>query len=431
MQPFHSTGWARLGLAAALCVALISAPPAQAQAGDAFVPGEVVVKLWQAGDLTAVAAAFSLDPAPLAQFGARAIYRLRILDGAPADAKAQALAADARVQYAEPNFIAQTPEGRKRSGWAKADAVGYGAQWAPAILRLSEAHAVTQGAGVIVAVLDSGVDAAHPALAGRLLPGYDFVDMDADPGEPGAAGPAVTFGHGTHVAGLVALTAPEATILPVRVLDRNGDGNVWVLAEALQYAAQNGAAVINLSLSTTRPTRLLQEFVRAAACAGDEDDDDGADDDDDDCLDPTGRGIVVVAAAGNSGSSAYEYPAAERVNGALAVAASTEQDTLAAFSTYGPWVHVAAPGQDITSAVPGGAYAIWSGTSMAAPFVAGQAALVRAQSPHFTAAQTAERIQTTAHAIAGPVPRRIDVAASLGLNAPAANSAVFLPLIKR
>ena len=109
--------------------------------------------------------------------------------------------------------------------------------------------------------------------------------MDADPSEVGTAGDDVTYGHGTHVAGLVALAAPAARILPVRVLDRDGVGNIWVLAEALAYAVNpdgdddtaDGAHIINLSLSTLRKTNLLDEVVRDVIC--DDDDLDGDDGD--------------------------------------------------------------------------------------------------------------------------------------------------------
>lgn len=92
-------------------------------------------------------------------------------------------------------------------------------------------------AGVTVAVLDTGVDPNHPAFAGRLALGFDFVDFDADPREEGVAGVHAGYGHGTHVTGLIALVAPDAKIMPVRVLDQDGVGNIWVLAEGLLYAS--------------------------------------------------------------------------------------------------------------------------------------------------------------------------------------------------
>jgi subtilisin family serine protease len=176
--------------------------------------------------------------------------------------------------------------------------------------------------------------------------------------------------------------------------------------------------VINLSLSTFAETELLSELLDALNCGGDDDDDDGDDDDDtpggpeDECLSSNPRGIVVVAAAGNSASSTEEYPAAEGETGMIAVAASTRSDVLAPFSNYGGWVHVAAPGENIISTVPGG-YGVWSGTSMAAPLVSGQAALVRARYPHQNAEQIVKRILEKADPISGEVPLRIDAAASV------------------
>jgi subtilisin family serine protease len=420
-----------------------SEQPIHAQDDADYMPGEIVLKLQQPGDLPGVAADFRLDPTPLGQFGTRPIYRLRILDEASPPEKAENLSQDSRVLYAEPNYIQQTPEGQQRVSWARGgDSDEYAEQWAGAFIGLPAAHSVTRGAGMIVAVLDTGVDRNHAVLAGRVLSGYDFVDMDADPSEVGVAGEDITYGHGTHVAGLVALAAPEAQILPVRVLDRDGVGSIWVLAEALAYTVNpdgdidtpDGAHVINLSLSTRRQTRLLEEIVRDVICEDDDDDDD----DDDDCLATPGRGAIVIAAAGNRASTLPEYPAAETTPGLLAVGANTAADTLTDFSNYGDWVHVAAPGDRIMSSVPGNEYGVWSGTSMAAPLAAGQAALVRAAYPQLTAVQVVERIRLTASGPAGEPPR-IDTAAALGLpptqrpiiHDPTHSHRLFLPAVVR
>jgi subtilisin family serine protease len=207
--------------------------------------------------------------------------------------------------------------------------------------------------------------------------------------------------------------------MPLRVLDENGDGNIWVLAEALAYAINpdgdpntlDGADVINLSLSATSETDLLAEIVASVTC--EQDDDPG---EDDDCLvGPNQHGAVVVAAAGNDGSSTPEYPAAEDVPGSLSVGASTSADTLASFSNHGSWVDIAAPGEGILSSVPGGDYALWSGTSMATPFVAGEAALVRAANPGYKATDVVGQIVSKSEGIDGPVSKRIDVAAALNV----------------
>ncbi|HEU0294603.1 MAG TPA: S8 family serine peptidase [Anaerolineales bacterium] len=393
---------------------------AGAQESNDFLPDEVLVKLLQASEVVGLAADYDLDPTPLDQFGSRPIYRLRILDGASPPDRAAQLASDSRVVYAEPNFVGRAPEGVQRVSWPKGDESGdYVEQWAAGMIRLPEAHTLTRGAGITVAVLDTGVDLSHPALAGRLVDGFDFVDLDADPSEVGSAEQNLHYGHGTHVAGLIALVAPEARIMPLRVLDEDGSGDIWVLAEALAYAINpdgnlntpDGADVINLSLSTTHETRLLAEIVASVTC--EQDDDPG---EDDDCLvSPDQHGAVVVAAAGNNGSSIPEYPAAEGVIGLLSVAASTQTDTLAAFSNYGSWVHVAAPGEGILSSVPGGGYAVWSGTSMATPLVAGEAALIRAVNSSFSAADVVGHIISKSESINGPVPKRVDLAAALNI----------------
>lgn len=413
----------------ALLCPFIATPLTRAQSQERYVPGEIVIKLFNSADLAAVAGRYRLALPPIDQFGSRPIYRLRITDGVDPVIKAEQMkpsggGGDARVEFAEPNYLAQTPEGRRgRSGWAiGGDAGTYAAQWTPQKLRLSEAHTVSRGAGVTVAVLDTGVDPTHPALASRLVPGFDFVDFDANPHEEGIAGVHAGYGHGTHVAGLVALVAPDAKIMPVRVLDRDGVGNIWALAEGLMYAVDpdgnpntnDGAAVINLSLGTLRRTQLLERIVAEVACIDDDDDnnDDDNGDDDDRCR--VAGGAVVVAAAGNSGDSTPQYPAAESVDGVVAVAASTPFDRLADFSTRGPWIRLSAPGDQVISTVPGGRYATWSGTSMAAPHAAGVAALIRAHQPGLDAREVVDRLVTTAQPICAPAPNRLDAAAALG-----------------
>jgi hypothetical protein len=371
-----------------------AAAPAAVPPPNTSVAGDIVVQLHTGADVTALAAAHQL--VVVDRFGKRPIWRLRTAAGTSADSAIASLRHDERVRFAEPNAENETPEGRKRSAWlVGGDAGTYATQWAPASLRLAEAHGTSVGLGIRVAVLDTGLDLTHPAFAGRLaldsagaLLGRDFVDDDADPSEVGVRTD-LGYGHGTHVAGLVSLVAPAATLMPARVLDRQGRGNVWVLSEALLWAADpdanpasdDGAHVINLSIGTTQPTRLLRTAVALANCDFDDDDDEfsdpGFDDDHERCAHR--YGAVVLAAAGNDGSATIaQYPAAEAVPGSLSVTAYTEQRTLAPFSNSGSWVEIAAPGERIISTIPGGGYAAWSGTSMATPLAAGTAALVLA-----------------------------------------------------
>jgi thermitase len=195
------------------------------------------------------------------------------------------------------------------------------------------------------------------------------------------------------------------------VLDHRGMGNIWVLAEALAFALNpdgdpktaDGADVINLSLSTMRETELISSLLEKA-CGGDTASDFPV------SVNPY---LVVVAAAGNDGDDTEQFPAAENVDGLIAVAASTVNDRLASFSTRASWVHVAAPGEDILSTVPGGLFGTWSGTSMAAPFVAGEVALVRAKFPTLVNKDIARHVERIAAEIDGDVQFRIDAGKAL------------------
>lgn len=414
----------RRGAVAAMAAGLLFAGTAAVQAADTGVPRQIVVQLRAGDSLPGVLSTHGLTLSR--RLGPRPFYLLRTLASDDLAAKIAALNADARVAFAEPNLRVRDPEARKRSVWAIGRQSDYLDQWAPEQLGLAAAHAVSDGSGVTVAVIDTGVDFAHPALAGRLLGGHDYVGNDADPSEEGSTADAA-FGHGTHVAGLVALAAPGARILPLRVLDPVGRGNIWNVAAALLHAADpdgnpvtpDHAQVINLSLGTTTPTKLLDKVVELVTCS---DDDDG--EDDDDYSDPgfnrdrercdLHHGSVVTAAAGNGGNAReLQYPAAERAEGALSVAASTEASRVASFSNRGPWVMIAAPGEGLTSAVPGGGYAVWSGTSMAAPLAAGVAALLRAQQPDWKPVDVTKRLQDRSARLCGHWLRRLDARGAL------------------
>ena len=400
-------------------------------ARDAGLPGELLVQLRSTAALGPLLAKYQLSL--VSQFGARPIFRLKVVGLADVNDKIAALELEPDVLEAEPNFVHQSPEARRVSSWAIGEPSAFTAQWAPQALRLPEAHRLSTGAGVRVAVLDSGVDATHPALAGRLLPGFDFVDFDTDPSEVGSRAANLSFGHGTHVAGLVAMAAPGAKIMPLRVLDAEGMGNAWVLAEAMLHAVDpdrnpatnDGVQVINLSLGSTSRTHILDTIGKLATCAippvvllpTDELADPGYNGDRDRCN--AFSGAVVVAAVGNDASRAVrQYPAAEGVYGLLPVGASNAGRQIAPFSNFGPWVDIAAPGDGITSSVPGGGFGTWSGTSMAAPLAAGAAALVRALNPAISPRDITRRLIRTGANLCGTRLRQVDAAAAL-LNRPA------------
>ena len=338
--------------------------------------------------------------------GDLAIYRMVIADGSSPAQKIAQLANNPKVIYSELNSTGQVPEAQQRSSWVVGGSDSeYFAQWAPAMLQLDQAHRFNRGDGVIVAVLDTGVDQTHPMLAGHLISGYDFVDEDIDPQETGQAGVDNAFGHGTHVAGLVALAAPGASIMPLRTLRADGTGDIWTQVRAIRYAVAHGASVINLSFSFDQPSQVFSDVLAQVTCATASIV----------CRLSTRPGAIVLAAAGNTGLRVREYPAAAFAPGVLGVGASSANDTLAAFSTYGAWVQIMAPGDHILSTIPGGGYASWSGTSMAAPLVAGVAALVRSAKPALRPVDVVTQLITTAAQTRTAVRRRLDAAAALGL----------------
>lgn len=223
---------------------------------------------------------------------------------------------------------------------------------APAAWDISQSNS-----SVKIAIIDTGVQLNHPELAGKLLPGYDYVDYDNIP-EDGN-------GHGTHVAGIaasitnngvgIAGAAPLASIVPLRVLDNNGQGTTGNVGNGLVYAANNGIQVVNLSLGGPTGEAFLQAAVQYA----------------------WDRGAVIIAAAGNDNTSYPIVPAS--YPNVIAVASTNPSDLKSNFSNYGSWVDMAAPGDSILSTYLGGSYAYLSGTSMAAPHVAGVAALLASQ----------------------------------------------------
>jgi len=274
------------------------------------------------------------------------------------------------VEYAEPNYI-------YRSCLAPNDAF-YPLQYGPKLIHAEQAWDKAAGdASVILAVVDTGVDGSHPDLSAKLLAGQDFVQ----PGQP----PEDQNGHGTHVAGIAAAAtgngigiagiAPDALVLPVRVLDRNGSGAIATIAAGVRYAADQGAKVINLSLGGAGRSVVLRDAIRYAAS----------------------KGAVIVAAAGNDGSPAKLYPAA--YDEVISVGSVGAEDVHSAFSNYGAWVDVAAPGEKIVSTYRYGRYTYLSGTSMAAPHVSGVAALLAGQG--LDASAIRERLLASADPIEG------------------------------
>jgi thermitase len=253
-----------------------------------------------------------------------------------------------------------------------------------------EAWAKSTGTGVTVAVLDSGIDTTHPDLLGKVTTSINFSNSATTEDK---------FGHGTHVAGIIAATSnnktgvagtcPDCRLINVKVLGDDGSGTYSSMISGLTWAADHGAKVINLSLGGSYGSRALEDAVNYA----------------------WNKGVVVVAAAGNDGMPFRLYPAA--YTRAIAVAATDSKDHRASFSNWSSsWVDIAAPGLSIYSTTPVApsylsthgykmSYDYLSGTSMAAPFVAGVAALVWSSSFGTSATAVRSRLETKADPISG------------------------------
>ena len=235
-----------------------------------------------------------------------------------------------------------------------------------------------------VAVLDSGIDSAHPDLAGKVVAARDFVDATGDVSD--------ASWHGTAVAGVIAAgtttdatsVCPGCTIVSAKVLDAQDSGDDAEIARGLLWAVGAGARVVNLSMSGSDEAPVLRNAIRTA----------------------TRRGVVVVAAAGNDGSSTKSFPAADP--NVIGVAATTASDALFRWSNRGSWVTIAAPGATTTT-LRGGGYTSFLGTSAAAPAVAAAAAECLAVAPKLSPQAVRRILVSTAAHVAGMPFGRLDV----------------------
>ncbi len=281
---------------------------------------------------------------------------------------------------------------------------GYVVQPGSLLVRTSttqSSYGVT-GLGSTVAVIDTGVDSNHPALKGVLVKGYDFTrnvsggseasDVNASPDMRDADSATVNqrtvavldqrtvavldgsgysaFGHGTMTAGIVHLVAPQAKIMPLKAFGPDGSGYESDIIRAIYYAAANGANVMNMSFDFATYSKELATAVKYVQ----------------------GKGIIVVASAGNDGKYEFVYPGA--LPNVINVASTSNQDVQSTFTNYGtPPVFMAAPGEGVMTLYPWGTYAAGWGTSFSTPMVAGTAALMLGQNGNCTSAKVASGLQ--------------------------------------
>lgn len=289
-------------------------------------------------------------------------FLLYVTGGRNADSLAKLIGEMSSVVYCTPNYYLIAPEGLQGSSpFPDLERTGdMDGQLAATTLRLSETRPVATGAGVRVAIIDGGVNLTHPYFAeqtGDLVPVWDYVDGDSLPvDEPGGA----NSGHGTFVAGITRLVAPDADLLIYRVLDTAGFGDGFTVASAVLRAIDDGCRLMNLSLGMTGMHEGLEDALKLARQ----------------------RDIQVVTAAGNDSTDALsEFPFPASRDYCLAVAALDSVLLKASFSNYGVNIDVCAPGTRVYAPYLEDLYAWWDGTSFSAPFVTGLAALLKQQNP--------------------------------------------------
>ncbi len=366
--------------------------------------GEVVVQLRER--VTATSTQIMLDQydATVQQSAIAGTAQLWLVPEGQELVTIEDLNADPRVQYAEPNYVYHAAVVPNDPNLSK--------QWAHTLIRSSAAWDIAIGSrSMTIAIIDSGIDANHPDLQARIVGGQDIVDGDAIPQDDN--------GHGTHVAGIaaavtnnaigVAGTDWQARIMPVRVLEADGSGTNWDIGQGIHWAYQNGANVLNLSLSGPDYSQHIRDAVNAAHAAG----------------------SLVVAAMGNCRAySPPECPVANPISypaaygHTMAVAATTISDGYAYYSQYGDHCDVSAPGgeigfigdpQGILSTLPTDSnfylkttygyekdYDYLQGTSMATAYVAGLATLIWTVDPNLTADQVQNAIQNSADDLGNP-----------------------------
>ena len=294
----------------------------------------------------------------------------RIADRRAAETVSRELAADANVRSVQPNFRYVLQD--QKAALTEGDP----GQYAVAELRLPEAHKLADGANVTIAVIDSGIDVKHPELANSIADSFDALGSKE--------GPHV---HGTGVAGAIVAharlmgSAPAARILAIRAFGKASSGaesTSFVILKGLDYAAAHGAQIVNMSFAGPKDA-LIERGIAALA----------------------GKGIVMVAAAGNAGAKSPPlYPAANA--NVIAISATDAQDKLFTASNRGGYIAVAAPGVDLFLPAPEEKYQITSGTSFSAAYVSGLAGLMLERNPALKPEQLRAILMKTARDLGSP-----------------------------
>lgn len=348
-----------------------------------YVPDEVVIELRNSVAPTQVDALqrrhrlARLESQPH-QLTGTTLYRWRIPDRRSVPQVVRELERDNVVASVQPNYVYTLQDDAAKPA-------GDPAQYEVGKLRLTQAHQIVDGADIVVAVIDSGVDAAHPELTDSVIESFNAASTPMAPHAHGTSIAALIAGHGKLIG-----AAPKARLLAVRAFDPNGgsaDGTTFAILKGLDWAAAQKARIINMSFAGPNDPAMQRSLAAAHK-----------------------RGIILIAAAGNAGpKSPPLYPAADP--NVIAVSATDADDKVFALSNRGPHIAIAAPGDQLLVAVPGG-YEVSSGTSYSAAEISGVVALMLARDPKLTPAKALRLLQITARDL-GPKGRDNDFGAGL------------------
>ncbi len=353
--------------------------------GPDFVPGQIIVQFRPGVSKGKIAEINEKNKARVAHTSRHARFKvLTFPEAIPPQAMVNIYTKNPNVEYAELNYVAH-------AFMVPNDPLYSPYQWHLKSIGMEQAWDISTGAGVTVAVVDTGVRSGGPDGIGTIIAGWDFVNNDNDPTDD--------EGHGTHVAGTIAQStknsvgvagvAYDCSIMAVKVLDAGGSGWYAWIADGIRYAADNGAKVINMSLGGPSPSITLENAVEYAHDLG----------------------VTIVCSSGNDSASTVGYPAAYDAY-CIAVGATRYDEAVAYYSNGGSALDLTAPGGDVTidqngdgygdgvlqETFDGSGWAYWfyQGTSMASPHVAGVAALLISQGTYTTPLEVKSRLQSTA-----------------------------------
>ncbi len=383
-RPVHGQGL-KPGLAKAPTPVL----PASTGTGHGFARGHILVgQAAGSSDSDFQAALASEGGLSLGKLGRLDVHVVNVPSGKEAESVGKLLT-HTQVKFAEVDQL-MTPAGTANDPY-------FASEWHLAKINAPTAWDSSTGAGVTIAILDTGVDGTHPDLAPQMVSGWNFYDNNSNTAD--------VYGHGTAVAGAaaaatnngigVAAVAGGAHIMPVRISEPSGYAYWSTVAQGISWAADHGAKVANLSYQGASSSVTIQSaasYLRS-------------------------KGGVLYVAAGNTGAIDNTAP----TNLMLVVSATQESDLLASFSSFGSFIAISAPGNNILTTTNGGGYQYCWGTSLATPIVAGTAALIISKRPDFTPAQIDSTLESSATVLGAPDPNiyfgygRVNAAAAVQL----------------